>query len=219
MVVKGRRQKNGRSNYRWKKRSMSSKVSRISNKLSQLYRAIEYKKIDINKLDAYSYDVSNSGVVLSLCHNEDGSGPDDRIGNKITAKSVYLQVRQLQHASAVQGSCVRYILFYDTQQVADGVPAVSDVLDSQFSQQYALAPLSAVNGGRFQVIRDVKVNCPNDVGQKYFKIYKKLNLNIRFNGASSADINKNILYLLIVSDESANTPNVSFTSRVRYIDL
>lgn len=157
---------------------------------------------------------SSSGTVLHLTNIVQGDSDNNRTGNSIFLKSIFIRMVATLHASA-SSTFVRVILFKDTQQVGDTSPAVTDVLETA---SY-LSPLSSSSGGRFSVLKDVLFNI-NDVSRDVhiLKWYVKQQLHVRYNGTASTDIQKNGLYVLFISSEATNSPSLPYNIRLSYHD-
>lgn len=176
---------------------------------------VEFKKHDSQA----SNTPSTSGVVTTLAAIAQGDTDQTRSGNSILAKSLYLQYTMKQHASASE-TFVRMVIFRDLQQISDTAPSIGDILDSTFSSQYWLAPLNNEFGvGRFQVLADRRFSFSGNGNEcRIGKLYIPLKFHIRYNGSTVSDIQKNGLYMIMVSSEATNTPTVEHVARLTFVD-
>ena len=148
--------------------------------------------------------VNNTGTIIHLSALAQGDGPDARTGNSILLRNIFLRLGITQHASATS-TYYRIILFHDKQQVSDTPPTVSQLLESSST----LSPLEQDSFGRFKIIQNWFFTTDNTkattrVIEKYYKVYKHL----RYNGTAATDIQKNGLYLMLLSDQPTNTPTI-----------
>lgn len=182
-------------------------------------------------------DVLAAGSIVELCIPQLGSDFNNRIGRKITMKSIYLRlmvgVKEAFGMTAVNtvapGMC-RLILFADYQPNGS-VPAVTDLLVGIS----ALAQLNLNNRDRFKVLRDITYSfdafqlLASDASPAWCKtitcdeVYKKINVECIFNGTNGgtvADINSGALYTLFISTNALSGTHYqySMSSRVRYVD-
>lgn len=197
------------------------------------------KEQKVNDIVTTTYPVSTPGNFTLLCLPVLGADFNNRIGRKITVKSIYIKGNvKLAAAAAPQtdvdvgASQCRMILLWDMQP--NGVvPAVTDVLVTAVPSSH----LNLNNRDRFKIIKDKMfefdpfivvnvatqaVNCFNRTIHQ-IKTYKKLNQEVIFNstnGGTIADINTGALYMLWVGSFGPGTKAASATlsTRVRYTD-
>lgn len=120
------------------------------------------------------------------------------------------------------------IWFRDTQQVGDTNPTPSQLLNSSAvgTVQAPNSMLNINNRGRFKVIKRLTF-CIQDrdsgLAQRVIKGYIKLRNSpeIRYNGSGSTDIERNGLYLLLISssDPLNDDSYVSGETRMYYTDV
>lgn len=198
--------------YNKKRNNDGTKALAIVKKLEKNVET-KYKDLDV------ATAVSDAGAVQSMYLIAQGDSHATREGLKITVKSFFMRMRvALGSGSAQASQTLRLILFRDNQQISDSTPAVGDILETiDFD-----SPLALTNGGRFTVLMDKLVTINRaSAEQRHFKVYKRLNSQVRFNGASSTDVQKNGLYLLYLSDINAisQPPLIKYRTRVAYTDL
>lgn len=170
---------------------------------------------------------------------QQGTGFDQRVGRKVTLKSFYIRgtvatvsATGAPSLNSVGVSHARMIIFCDYQP--NGLlPAITDLL----KQQNSLSMLNLNTRDRFKILCDKEFvldpylydsNDPSFASAsnqiKYFKKYKRINIETIFNdtnGGSIADITTGALYMGFLStgiavDDTAINWNVS--TRVRYSD-
>lgn len=188
--------------------SIGAIASKVKNIIEELN--VEHKHID----DVISTAALTTGVVYPLVIVPQGLGASDRTGNSIKVTSLLLRYAI---AAGLSNCHCRVMVFRDNQQIGDTTPALGDVL--QFVDIYS--PLDAsTNVGRFSILYDKTHNLVvgGDSAQtNLIKVFKKLNTRVRFNGSALTDIQKNGLYMAFLSD-NANNPQLTYRSRVRFVD-
>lgn len=179
--------------------------------------------------------ISSAGsMVPSIIEVAEGPGPSQRIGRRITLKSVqariemYLPAHSGTFSAATNAHAVRFICYLD-RQTNGGTAVPADIL---YSPTNHLAAFNLENKGRFRILVDriitfhpFAITHDGDAAygraavRKYLTFYKKLNVPQRYD-ASTGSINNimdyNIGFLLI-----ANSDNVigwDVYTRVRYTD-
>lgn len=157
---------------------------------------------------------STSGAVTSLASIAQGDTLVQRNGNSILAKYLGIRYTVNMNASATN-TILRTILVKDLQQVSDTAPTLGDVLQDVTVNSF----LDYKFPGRFSVLMDKTIQLSaNGRNGHMEKINIPLNTHIKYNGTASTDIQKNGLYLMFVSNESANVPTISGASRLHYYD-
>lgn len=210
-----RRRKNANS---WARKG-ASWGSSIGGSIGQLAgtvkNIVESLNVEKKYLDStVNTTIDNAGAVYSLALIARGTGPSDREGDSI--KAVALATRgDLSISSAATYTNFRYIIFEDTQQVADTSPSVTSVLQSASP----LALYNADTKGRFKIWED-NMYCmhTNENPHPTVKSFYKKDHHIRYNGTNSTDIQKGGLYLLVISDQATNKPVFNVNFRLRYVD-
>lgn len=183
--------------------------------LKGLYGVVnsEMKYVDSSQTGV---SISNTGGLYSLSVMAQGDTQETRQGQKILAKDLLLRGSLQVNASATS-TRVRMIIGVD--KMGNGAyPTTTDILDSAS----VYAPLDIDDSqGRFVILYDRLYNLETDGKDSVaFKIYKKLDFHIAFKGttATEADIGKNYIWILFLTDEAVNTPTVSYIARMKYYD-
>ena len=161
-----------------------------------------------------STTVSSTGVMTLLngmAQNDTSSG---RTGNSILMRNVHLRLG-FEQAAAATLTTYRIILLWDTQQIGDTSPAVTDVLET--ASPYS--PLATANAGRFKILKSWFFTTDDNKTQtKLIECYKDFRVHTRYNGVANTDIQKNGLYLLAISDQATNVPVYKYSWKVGYHD-
>lgn len=158
--------------------------------------------------------VPNTGTMTLLngmAQNDTSSG---RTGNSILMRNVFIRLCFTQNASATS-TIYRVMLVLDSQQIGDTNPTIPDILETV----NPIAPLSTASAGRFKVLKNYFFTTDDDKGQtKIINFYKDFRFHTRYNGTANSDIQKNGLYLVMLTDQPTNAPRVDFTWKVGYHD-
>jgi len=200
----------------WYNKKHSISIQGVAKKLYNLQSMINS---EVMKLDT----TSTGGAQQTITHLTAISQDDTvsgRTGNSILLKNISIK-GSLQINSAVSISS-RYTvaLLQDTQQVGDGLPSNADIWKSNTEPQTLLLQ-SAV--GRFKVIKRWNGYLGTAQGGQTVKLFDyfhkfPLNTHVRYNGTANSDIQKNGLYLSIITSEAVNFPTTGITTRLGYHD-
>jgi hypothetical protein len=161
-----------------------------------------------------STNINTTGTVLYLAGISQGDDKADRSGNSILVKGISIKMR-IQQSTTPQDTVIRIIWFIDLQQVADGSPAITDVLETNSTT----APLNRNNVGRFKILKQQYYNLQKaNTSQVLVNKFIPLNHHIRYNGGSATDIQKGGIYMFILSDETTNLPTFVSDQIVQFYD-
>lgn len=161
---------------------------------------------------------SNQSILHPIVAIPMGDTTGSRTGNSVLLKSFVMNGYMYINASQTTNTRVMLALIRDKQQVSDTVPALSDIFVSDVSPHTLLKTDTL---GRFDILwRRQYTLDSNSAGNnaKQIKLFHRLNCHARFNGTNSTDIQKNGIYLAIITSESSLFPSVSFQSRLNYHD-
>jgi len=191
----------------------------------------------VNDITTTIYQVNLTGSITLLANPQLGSDFNQRIGRKIVLKSVYIrgacsvEAASTQTIGFVSNQLIRFIVFADMQPNG-AAPNISDVL----AQAVPTSQLNMDNRDRFKIysVREYVFDPwfrsagGDDIMFNRtcypIKKYKKLNLEVIYNGTNGgtiADINSGALYMLWLGSQTAGTGADSIatlSTRVRYDD-
>lgn len=188
----------------------------IPRKLYQLGRSVQYLKKAINvERKYYDYSVAQSinstGSMLLLNTVGQGDSVVLRDGNSIKCVSMHMQFYVAINASATH-TLVRLMLIRDKQSGLS--PGITDVLANSNVNSFR----NLVNGKRFQVLYDRRLQLDKDEKDSFLITYnKKCQQHFVYDGTSSTP-NTNRIYLLLLSSEATNTPTIGGYFRMRFVD-
>lgn len=208
----GRRRPTGRLSYTKGARSALALAKQAAQDIWYLKGLVNSEMLHSQSLG--STTAPSTGVMTLLngfTQNDTASG---RTGNSVLMRNVHLRLGFIQNAAATT-TTYRVMLFWDTQQVGDTNPAVTDLLET--TSPYS--PLATANVGRFKVIKSWFFTTDDTKSQtRLLECYKDFRVHTRFNGTANTDIQKNGLYLMAISDQAVNTPTYSYSWKVGYHD-
>lgn len=187
--------------------------------VSKLASDIWYLKGLVNS-ELYKFDtaisttVVNTGSVQNLCQIATGDTEVTRTGNSIFVRSVYVILNTSMSQSA-NNTLFRIALVQDKQQIGDTAPAITDVYEGATPQ----SALYKATVGRFKILwtRTVPFSITGNQTAMIKKFFK-CRIHVRYNANTTADLQKNGLYLMMSSDEATNGVAVAGTARLSYHD-
>ncbi len=158
--------------------------------------------------------IDDAGSIFQLTNIAQGDTNQLRDGNQIKVLYVGGRIQWTQNDTA-RITFVRTMIVQDRQQIADAAPAVGTVLQSASVNAY----LNTNTLGRFKVLYD-KVHTLSDTGTEavFLRVNLPMNSKVRYNGTALTDIQKNGIFLLLISTQPINTPSVASSLRVRFTD-
>lgn len=166
-----------------------------------------------------------AGTLILLNGIAPGTGASQRIGKKVTMKSLQFRaaINSGDTGAVPFRGMVRLLWIYDKQANATA-PTSAQILESA----QAASPMNMDNRDRFVVLTDKQYAVDQSGGHQsvQMKFFKKMNLQTVFNaGATGAigDITTGSVYLIILADNggptaSTNLPVISYYNRIRYED-
>lgn len=157
--------------------------------------------------------IGTTAAVYPLSQIGTGDTYNTREGLSIKCISHLLRLTAVMNVSAEQ-TFVRLIIFRDEEQ-RSSTPTGSEVLE--VATDY-LSPINHVNGRRFTIMRDHTINLTKTYNAKLYKNFSKAQFHVKYSGVNSTDTKEGNLYLLIITDQSTDTPLIDFDSRLRYVD-
>ena len=185
----------------------------------------ELKVIDTDQ--SLSTTVSSTGTVTLINGVAQGTDFNQRIGRKITMKSIFSKFFLVPNSTlnSVNGNIVRVMIFYDAQTNA-AAPSVSDVLATNAYD----ASLNLNNRDRFKIILDKYYTIGAAVYSSgalaagspkpaYCKKYRKCSLDVIFGatGATVGSIQSGGLFMLTIAAVTDVTWCDTY-HRMRFID-
>lgn len=208
-----------RRNYGRKKTSWLNKRYSVGQMAQKALSGVSYLRGLVNSETQHailtaSGNINSSGSITHLTGVGQGDDKNHRTGRSILARSLYMNM-QIDANAAATFTHARIIVFMDTQQIADTNPTITDVLNSA----HYLSLLNPNSGGRFKVLKNWQITLDASTRNsitltKYFKLYN----HVLYNGSNGADIQKNGIYVLLISNQVTNTPAMEYNFNLGFHD-
>lgn len=173
----------------------------------------EYKYIDTG--DSGSFSTTPTVTLLNGCAQ--GTTAITRNGQSIRITSLNFNFYSTIHASAATSTMARILVVLDSQPNGAAMTAQQLLVTAN-----TVSPMLLGNARRFRVLMDKRFALSIN-GTEIFQSHKyfKMDVHTTFNTGSAgtiADIQTNSLYLIQISDQATNVPQMTWTARVRFID-
>lgn len=169
---------------------------------------VEFKVHDLNS----SLNPSSTGGALLLTGIVQGDGPSNRDGNSVKTKSLEVKYYLKKHVDATQTS-VRLLWVLDTVGTITDVPTATKVLESV--DTISMRNLDYKN--RFVILKD-KVYSLGDHTMAHGTYYKKFNMETSFTDTTASSYSAGHLWLIYLSNEATNYPDLLIRHRLRFLD-
>jgi len=183
------------------------------------------KELNFKNTDISGTESTTARVVL-LNGIAQGTSASERVGRRITIKSVELKARLSAGASGTLAA-VRYAIVLDRQANA-ATASFTDIYDAALPE--SLRNIS--NKARFQVVWDSGImpvignasTILTDDSRHSVEFYKKVGYPVQYNavsGGTIGDIQTNALYFVSIGDVAAGVtaPVMVGQARIRYADM
>lgn len=157
---------------------------------------------------------TNTGSVVHLTAIAQGDDDASRTGNSIFVRRIYGRFIYAHNTAAVN-IFNRVVLFIDTQQVGDTPPTAAQLLESGL----AISNLNTDTVGRFRILRNWFFTTDGVTkSTPVFNVDVNLRHHVRYNGTTTADIQKGGIYMLFISNQTTNTPACTYNVQLDYHD-
>lgn len=181
--------------------------------LKLVKEVIRNQEIKFRYIGDNTLAVTNVGTFFHFSGIAQGDTESLRDGVKISVIGLGYHGRVINNLVGVI-SIVRIILFVDQRQVARTFPTTAGLLH----QVHPLAYISNQNA-RYRILSDITVNTDEVSNQTTLvKTWKRVNINVKYDGPTAVDITRNGIYLFVISDAVANEPSFQHTGFIRYTD-
>lgn len=204
----------------------------LKQQLRALQRYTTVKKPEQKFIDT-SLSVVNvphtTGAVVPVAAMAQGSSASTRIGDTITVTSATLKGQISPGSDTSSRWHYRFLLFYDKQNVEDGLDSMASVIsDITGAANPINCLINPLETERYTVLwvselYDVGLGCAQNSGTtssqtNVFECFWTGNLKVSFNGSASSDYEKNTLFFGVLSDSTTDTVDIVGVSRVTYVD-
>ncbi len=194
----------------------ATKALAVANSVKRLLN-VEFKNHDVTLTSVGIPD--GVGLITQLTNIPQGDTGISRDGANLKLTSIYMKLLLRISASATNSN-IRVMIVCD-KQTNQAIYTTADLLLSAANVVSVVSPLNLDNQFRFKILYDKNFSV-FDSGSKtaLSKVYKKLNLKLRFDAStpSIADLRSSSLSLVLISSEPTNEPTVSGVIRLRFVD-
>lgn len=195
---------------------MASKALNIALLLKRLVN-VEIKNFDVVHATAAVPD--GVGLIVQLTNIPQGDTTITRDGSNLKILSIYVNILIRINGSAANSN-IRVALVQDTQ-TNQAIYTTADILSDVTNIESVVSPLNLDNQFRFRILHNKVYNISDSANKTAVcKIYKKLNMRLRYDASTSAiaDLTSNSLSLLLISNEATNEPTFTGVTRLRFVD-
>lgn len=207
-----RRRRRGRTAW-YNRKYSTAQIARAAWRATKYIKGLVNSEMFHHDKGADAQAVPSTGSITHITDIAVGDDAGSRTGNSILLRNMLKRIRFTKHASATT-TFIRYMIVQDTQQVGDTTPAITDVLEYADVD----SPMKLGSSGRFKVMLNRMVALDTNRLTFHKETFSKLYSHIRYNGNASTDIQKNGIYLILISDQLTNTPSVDWYFRLGYHD-
>lgn len=196
--------------YRKRGGSLWNLAKKAASGVVKYYLNPEYKFLDYTNTSS----PSASGLVIPLAILTQGDQNTMRSGNEIKITSFLMRGTILKN-NVAGNTKLRMIVFSDLSSNG-ATPAVADVLQTANQD----SPLNRVNGTRFKVWADQSWLLDDDDAMKSIYLFQKKQHHVHYltGDNTTASQGQGFPYVLFISNENTNFPQVSINSRMRFLD-
>lgn len=204
-----------------------SKSGTLRQQVKSLQRIVKDLAPEIKYVDT-SITITNlttSGNVTHLTAVAQGDTQSTRTGNTINVRTLNWQLTARAADSANISSSLLFAIVMDREQVGDTAPAITDVFSSA-DPVVALPNLANLERFRFLYSSGV-IDCQRigvlsgsaNTLNKTFKLSWSGSIKVSYNGTADTDIQKNGIYMLVLTDDAAGSIDFEGISRIGYTDV
>jgi len=200
--------------YGYKKKTLAQEVAALKRTVGKE----EWKYRDT----IVASSINNTATIQCITLISQGDDVGNREGRKINIESIQAKIRWEQPNAAIIPATMRVIFFADKQSNA-AAPVTADLLDTSTAGGVdALRQLN--NRSRFKILMDRRYSMgtvsggTHDIVDDYYDKRKHDVIFNATNGGTIADIQTGALWVLVVSDASANPPSTVINVRVRFTE-
>lgn len=154
------------------------------------------------------------GKIQDVPRIAEGAGQASRTGLQIRMLDLEFRAQINRNASAATTFC-RMVFFMDRRQVSDSKTSVADVLELVNSA----SGINNLNRKRYKILRNKHFFLTANQDARVFSFRVRLKVVQGYNGALLTDIEKNGVYLLLLSNQPTNVPTIVYFLRMRYTDV
>lgn len=197
----------------------------LTQQVKSLQKIVKGLSPEIKYLDTSLVitDITNAGNVTHLTAVAQGDTQSTRTGNTINVKTLHWQLH-CRCSTATNTSAFRYAIVMDKEQVGDTAPAITDVFTSN---DPVVSLPSLDNLERFRMLyispvfdcQSIQNNSTPNTIRRTTTFDWSGNIKVSYNGTAGTDIEKNGIYMLVLTDDASNTIDFEGVCRIGYTDV
>lgn len=199
----------------WSDHNVLEKANRALNLANQMYRYInvEIKHHDVTQVGTA---IPSTGNIIGLAAVPQGDAFDNRDGSSIKVLNLTSRMSFVSSVSATSGTLVRLILFRGKQENGVGYSA-TDILEAATVH----SPKNYTDRFRTKILMDQTFALNNQSTShaltRFMTKVQKLQGHVSYDDATT-NIEDGGLYMLQLSNQGVNTPNITAHHRLTFTD-
>jgi len=210
--------------YKKQKTAGEAALTAVKSLKRRIAAATELKAEDVNTVVGTPLTMTTVATNIShLTQVAGGSGIVQRVGQQIQGKSLNLRYN-IKEAGATGGmATARVVVVQWKKQASSTAPSLARLLEA--TTNAAMSQYSFTNQFKenFNLLHDATyaLGGGGGSGASVFRMVNiPLNFKISYSGSAAADIEKNGIYMYLISDIAvgANPPTISFSSTLYFTD-
>lgn len=196
--------------------SGAGRVARVARTVSMLSGLInsEVKYVD----SAFASSITNTGssANTTLTNIAEGDDVNQRNGRWLLAKSMQSRMAFTVNTAATGATIVGYAFVMDKKASigTSGTPW-TDV----FATADPNALINRADSERFVILKRGVLDLSSQNASKHIKVYIPLKgIHLKYNGTLATNVDQNMIYLVLISNQATNTPSITGNFRFDYYD-
>lgn len=213
----------GLAAYKKQKTAGQAALTAVTSLKRRIAAATEIKSEDVNTANASPILLTEAGSIANLAQIGQGNGQAQRVGQQITAKKLHMRYWLEDNGGS---HVARIIIVQYKKQSSSSTPSLAKILENYSAGTgSAWSQLSYTNQFKenFRLLYD-KFHAVDTTGgpstvAREFTI--PLNCKIAYNGTQTTDIEKNGIYMFMLSDSTVASgagPKMHYGARLDYTD-
>lgn len=164
---------------------------------------------------------SAAWVIMPINTMQKGPDQGQRIGWKITVKSIYISLYFSTDAQNTSNQEMIRVMLVKDRETNGVMPVDSDIFEWP---NYTDTMLNIINGARFRVMKDINfaLSPSSHPRARVIKIkFPRVNIPTRYNEGDNgdvSDIQNNGLFIVMASNQASYMANYAIYTRIRYTD-
>lgn len=211
----------GLAAYKKQKTAGQAALTAVASLKRRIAAATETKYEDVNTTNAAPVTMTEASAISNLAQVAQGAGLVQRVGQQITAKR--LTGRYIVKYNGAN-SMARVIIVQYKKQSSSSTPSLAKIVENYSAGTGSVwSPYSFTNQftENFRVLYDKShaIEASNQAAVRELSI--PLNFKIAYNGTLTTDIEKNGIYMFMLSDQTVASglgPLISYGMRLAYTD-